>query len=115
MNTRTQKKIISPEEESVIDSSSRRQVTVAAREARALPKTIVVMKPGAASGDSRRETRLLRMGLSSARFSSLEMTFEQFLTVVATVHPSGLSPEYDPPPTSDTTTSLKNARRRHRR
>jgi hypothetical protein len=24
------------------------------------------------------------------------MTFEQFLTVVATVHPSGLSPEYDP-------------------
>jgi hypothetical protein len=29
-------------------------------------------------------------------FSSLEMTFEQFLTVVATVHPSGLSPEYDP-------------------
>jgi hypothetical protein len=29
-------------------------------------------------------------------FSCLEMTFEQFLTVVATVHPSGLSPEYDP-------------------
>ncbi len=24
------------------------------------------------------------------------MTFEQFLAVVATVHPSGLSPEYDP-------------------
>jgi hypothetical protein len=46
MNTRTQKKIISPEEESLIDSSSRKQITVAAREARALPKTIVVMKPG---------------------------------------------------------------------
>jgi len=45
MNTRTQKKIISPEEESVIDSSSSGQVTVAAREARAPLKTIVVMKP----------------------------------------------------------------------
>lgn len=29
-------------------------------------------------------------------FSSLKMTFERFLTVVATVHPSGLYHEYDP-------------------
>jgi hypothetical protein len=29
-------------------------------------------------------------------FSSLKMTFEQFLTVVAAVHPSGLYPDYDP-------------------
>ena len=33
MNTRTQKKIISPEEESVLESSSSGQVTVAALEA----------------------------------------------------------------------------------
>jgi hypothetical protein len=28
-------------------------------------------------------------------FSNLQMTFEQFLTVVAAVSPSGLCPEYD--------------------
>jgi len=45
MNTWTQKKSISPEEESVIDSSSSGQVTVATRKARAPLKTFVVMKP----------------------------------------------------------------------
>lgn len=29
-------------------------------------------------------------------FSSRQITFEEFLAVVAAVHPSGLSPEYDP-------------------
>ena len=29
-------------------------------------------------------------------FSSVQMTFAQFLAVVAAVHPSGLYPEYDP-------------------
>jgi G:T/U-mismatch repair DNA glycosylase len=96
MNTRTQKKIISPEEESVIDSSSSGQVTVAAREARAPRKTITVTKPRlpAAIADARLD--YYAWVFSQRGFSNLEMTFEQFLTVVATVHPSGLSPEYDP-------------------
>jgi hypothetical protein len=46
-------------------------------------------------------------------FSNLEMTFEQFLTVVATVHPSGLYPEYNPTD-SETNTSFERARRRFR-
>jgi hypothetical protein len=29
-------------------------------------------------------------------FLNLQMTFEQFLAVVAAVSPAGLSPEYDP-------------------
>jgi hypothetical protein len=95
MYTRTQKKIISPEEESVIDSSSGGQVTVAAREARALLKTIIVMKPTlpAAIPDERLDS--YAWVFHQRGFSNLEMTFEQFLTVVANVHPSGLSPEYN--------------------
>jgi hypothetical protein len=46
-------------------------------------------------------------------FSNLKMTFEQFLTVVATVHPSGLYPEYDPTD-SETNTYFERARRRLR-
>jgi hypothetical protein len=59
-------------------------------------KTIVVMKPmlPAAIPDERLD--YYAWVFHQRGFSSLEMTFEQFLTVVATVHPSGLSPEYDP-------------------
>ena len=96
MNTRTQKKIISPEEESVIDSSSSGQVTVAAREARAPLNTIVVMKPRLPAAIPNERLDYYPLVFHQRGFSSLEMTFEQFLTVVATVHPSGLSPEYDP-------------------
>jgi hypothetical protein len=96
MNTRTQKKIISPEEESVIDSSSSGQVTVAAREARAPLKTIVVMKPGLPAAIPDERLDYYAWVFHQRGFSSLEMTFEQFLTMVATVYPSGLSPEYDP-------------------
>jgi hypothetical protein len=96
MNTRTQKKIISPEEESVIDSSSSGQVTVAAREARAPLKTIVVMRPSLPAAIPDERLDYYAWVFRQRGFSSLEMTFEQFLTVVATVHPSGLSPEYDP-------------------
>src|SRR6516162_2292710 len=96
MNTRTQKKIISPEEESVIDSSSRGQVTVAAREARAPLKTSVVMTPGLPAAIPEERLDYYAWVFHQRGFSSLEMTFEQFLTVVVTVHPFGLSAEYDP-------------------
>ena len=96
MNSRTQKKIISPDEESVIESSSSGQVTVAAREARAPLKTIVVMKPRLPAAISDERLDYYAWVFHQRGFSSLEMTFEQFLTVVATVNPSGLSPEYDP-------------------
>ena len=96
MNNRTQKKIISPEEESVIDSSSSGQVTVAAREASAPLKTIVVMKPRLPAAIPDERLDYYAWVFHQRGFLSLEMTFEQFLTVVAIVHPSGLSPEYDP-------------------
>jgi hypothetical protein len=96
MNTRTRKKSISPEEESVIDSSSSGQATVAAHEARAPLRTIVVMKPRLPAAIPDERLDYYAWVFHQRGFSSLEMTFEQFLTVVATVHPSGLSPEYDP-------------------
>ena len=96
MNTHTQKMIISPEEEGVIDSSSSGQVTAAAREARAPLETIVVMKPRLPAAIPDERLDYYAWVFHQRGFSSLEMTFEQFLTVVATVHPSGLALEYDP-------------------
>ncbi len=96
MNTRTQKRIISPEEESVIDSSSSGQVTVATGEALAALKTVVVMKPRLPAAIPDERLDYYAWVFHQRGVSSLEMTFKQFLTVVAAVHPSGLSPEYDP-------------------
>jgi len=94
LHTRTQKKIVSSEEEGVIDSSSSAQVAVAAREARA-PENYRRDETKAASGDSRRETRLLRRGFSSAQMFESGNDIRTVTTVVATIHPSGLSSEYD--------------------
>ena len=96
MNTRTQTKIISPEEECAIDSSRGGQVTVATRDARAPLKAIVVMKPGLPAAIPDERLDYYAWVFHQRGFSSLEMTFEQFLMVVAAVHPPGLSPEYDP-------------------
>ena len=96
MNTRTKKKNVSLEDESVIDSSSGEQVTVAAREAPAALKTVVVTKPRLPAAIPDERLDYYAWVFHQRGFSNLEMTFELFLTVVATVHPSGLSPEYDP-------------------
>lgn len=95
MNTRTQRKIISPKEESVIESSSSGPVTVAAREAHAPLKTIVVMKPRLPAAIPDERLDYYAWVFHQRGFSSL-VTFEQFLSVVATVHLSGLSRKYDP-------------------
>ena len=96
MNTGTQKKIIPAEKDSVTESSTSRQVTVEARDARAPQKTIVVMKPRLPAAIPEERLDYYAWVFRQRGFSNLEMTFEQFLTVVATVYPSGLSPQCDP-------------------